>query len=67
MIQISVNGFTRHYERRLAIAELLEDMALAGKRIAVERNGEIVPRGAHGATLLADGDRLEIVIAVGGG
>ena len=42
-------------------------MALAGKKIAVERNGEIVPRGAHGATLLLDGDRLEIVVAVGGG
>ena len=42
-------------------------MALAGKKIAVERNGEIVPRGSHGATLLADGDRLEIVVAVGGG
>ena len=42
-------------------------MALAGRKIAVERNGEIVPRGAHDGTLLADGDRLEIVVAVGGG
>jgi sulfur carrier protein len=42
-------------------------MSLAGKRIAVERNGEIVPKSAHGATLVADGDRLEIVVAVGGG
>jgi sulfur carrier protein len=67
MIQISVNGLTRHYERPLAISELLQHMELAGKKIAVERNGEIVPRGAHGATLLADGDQLEIVVAVGGG
>ena len=67
MIEISVNGITKQYERPLAIAELLERMALAGRKIAVERNGEIVPRGAHGATLLADGDRLEIVVAVGGG
>jgi sulfur carrier protein len=51
----------------MAISELLERMALAGKKIAVERNGEIVPRSAHRATLLADGDRLEIVVAVGGG
>ena len=67
MIEISVNGSTKYYERPLAIAELLERMALAGRKIAVERNGEIVPRGAHGATLLADGDQLEIVVAVGGG
>lgn len=67
MIRVSVNGSTEQYERPLAISELLERMALAGKKIAVERNGEIVPRGAHRATLLADGDRLEIVVAVGGG
>ena len=42
-------------------------MSLSGKRIAVERNGEIVPKSAHGSTLVADGDRLEIVVAVGGG
>ena len=67
MIQVSVNGITEYYERPLAIAELVQRKALAGRKIAVERNGEIVPRGAHGATLLADGDRLEIVVAVGGG
>lgn len=67
MIQICVNGSTKHYERPLPISELLAGMALAGKKVAVERNGEIVPRGAHGATLLIDGDRLEIVVAVGGG
>ncbi len=67
MIRVFVNGSTEQYERPLAISELLERMALAGKKIAVERNGEIVPRGAHRATLLADGDRLEIVVAVGGG
>jgi sulfur carrier protein len=67
MIEIYVNGSTKRYERPLAISDLLAAMALAGKTVAVERNGEIVPRGAHGATLLADGDRLEIVAAVGGG
>ncbi|HUK04254.1 MAG TPA: sulfur carrier protein ThiS [Burkholderiales bacterium] len=66
-MQITVNGSTNLYEPPLAVAELLERMALAGKKVAVERNGEIVPRGAHGSTLLADGDRLEIVVAVGGG
>jgi sulfur carrier protein len=67
MIEITVNGDAQRHERPLALSELLQSMALAGKKIAVERNGEIVPRGAHGATLLADGDRLEIVMAVGGG
>jgi sulfur carrier protein len=67
MIQISVNGSTEQYEAPLVVAELLQRMALAGKKVAVERNGEIVPRGAHASTLLAEGDRLEIVAAVGGG
>jgi sulfur carrier protein len=67
MIQVSVNGVTEHYERPMAISELIERKALAGRKIAVERNGEIVPRGAHAVTLLANGDRLEIVVAVGGG
>jgi sulfur carrier protein len=67
MIHITVNGDTRQYAQPLALSQLLQSMALAGRKVAVERNGEIVPRGAHGATLLADGDRLEIVVAVGGG
>jgi sulfur carrier protein len=67
MIQIRVNGITKHYDYSLAVSELLEHMSLSGKKIAVERNGEIVPRGVHGSTLLLDGDQLEIVAAVGGG
>ena len=67
MIEITVNGDTQRHAAPLLIADLLQNMALTGKKVAVERNGEIVPRGAHGATLLADGDRLEIVVAVGGG
>jgi sulfur carrier protein len=49
------------------VSSLLRRLELAGKKIAVERNGEIVPRSAHGHTLVADGDRLEVVVAVGGG
>ena len=66
-MQITVNGSTRVCEAPLAVTQLLLQMALAGKKVAVERNGEIVPRGAHASTLLAEGDRLEIVAAVGGG
>jgi sulfur carrier protein len=67
VMEITVNGSTRIYEAPLAVADLLQRMALAGKKVAVERNGEIVPRGAHASTVLAEGDRLEIVAAVGGG
>jgi sulfur carrier protein len=67
MIQVTVNGTAQHYEQPLAVSELIGRMALEGKKIAVERNGEIVPKSAHGSTLVLDGDRLEIVAAVGGG
>jgi sulfur carrier protein len=51
----------------MTVAELVEQTGLAGKRIAVERNGEIVPRSRLPEVRLIDGDRLEIVVAVGGG
>jgi sulfur carrier protein len=49
------------------VADLVRELALEGKRIAVERNGEIVPKSSHAATPLAPGDRIEVVAAVGGG
>lgn len=67
MIAITVNGVSRHLDQPLAVSALLEAMALAGKKIAVERNGEIVPKSAHSDTVVEDGDQLEIVVAVGGG
>ena len=51
----------------MTVTQLLEQMGLQGKRIAVERNGEIVPRSTFDQPLLKDGDNLEIVVAVGGG
>jgi len=62
-----VNGKAHRFEQPLELAALLERLALAGRKIAVERNGEIVPKSAHARTLVADGDQLEIVVAVGGG
>jgi len=67
MIQVTVNGAARRFDAPLAITEVVQKLSLAGKKIAVEKNGEIVPKSAHGSTLIADGDRLEIVVAVGGG
>jgi sulfur carrier protein len=67
MIQVTVNGAAHGFDDAIDVAALIERLELAGRKIAVERNGEIVPRSAHRATLLANGDRLEIVVAVGGG
>ena len=67
MIQLSVNGQARRLEHGANVARLLEALELSGKRVAVEKNGEIVPRSRYPDTLLADGDALEIVVAVGGG
>ncbi len=67
MIEVTINGEARRLPAAQSVAGLLESMALAGKRVAGERNGEIVPKSRHGETQLAAGDRLEIVVAVGGG
>ena len=67
MIQLSVNGQVQRLEPGANIAQLLDALELAGKRVAVERNGEIVPRSRYSDTRLSEGDALEIVVAVGGG
>ena len=67
MISVTINGERQQFDTPLNCAELLAKLELAGERVAVERNGEIVPRSRHAAERLADGDRLEIVVAVGGG
>ncbi len=67
MIQLSVNGQVQRLEAGANIAQLLDALELTGKRVAVEKNGEIVPRGRYAATRLSEGDALEIVVAVGGG
>lgn len=68
MHAITLNG--RQHELRgkvTSVADLIRDLDLAGKRIAVEMNGDIVPRSRYADTLVAAGDKLEIVAAVGGG
>ena len=68
LIDLTINGNARSFESaELTVAQLVSKMGLEGKRIAIERNGEIVPRGAYSATPLHSGDKLEIVGAVGGG
>ena len=67
MIAINVNGERREFDAPLNCADLVARLELAGKRVAIERNGEIVPRSRFPEQMLLDGDRLEIVVAVGGG
>jgi len=67
MIHITVNGQSETVPTDFSVLALLEQRGLTGMRLAVERNGEIVPRARHADTLLAEGDTLEIVSAVGGG
>lgn len=67
MITVTINGEPKAFNEALRFEQLVERLGLAGKRIAVERNGEIVPRSQFSTHRLADGDRLEIVVAVGGG
>ncbi len=67
MLEIKINGERRQFPEALTVAGLIEQLGYAGKRIAVERNGEIVPKSQHATSALASGDQLEIVVAVGGG
>ena len=66
-MKITINGESRQFSAPLSVATLVEVLGFTGKRIAVERNGEIVARGRHAEVELAAGDRIEIVVAVGGG
>lgn len=66
-MRLFVNGQAHELPAALNLSELLIRLELSGKRIAVERNGEVVPKSRHGETTLNDGDRLEIIVAVGGG
>jgi len=67
MISLTVNGELRRFEAPLTAAQLIASLELTGKRVALERNGEIVPRGQFDQQQLSDGDCVEIVVAVGGG
>jgi sulfur carrier protein len=68
MPELTLNGERRLFPESCAdLAALVECLGYVGKRIAVEKNGEIVPKSQYAATALTSGDALEIVVAVGGG
>ena len=66
-MKLTVNGKAHECPFETTVSALLEQLALTGRRVAVERNGDIVPRSQHAETVLAEGDQIEIVVAVGGG
>ena len=66
-MDVMLNGQPRSLEPGTTIAALLEAEGLAGRRVAVEINGDIVPRGAHAAHVIDAGDHVEVVHALGGG
>ena len=67
-MNILINGHTKNFDAaQMTVATLVVTLNLAGKRFAIEKNGEIVPRSQFVNMLLQDGDQLEIVGAVGGG
>lgn len=66
-LSVQVNGEARGVPAGASVADLLALIGLEARKVAVERNREIVPRSAYAATLLADGDAIEIVHFIGGG
>ena len=65
-MQIILNGETRDFSAK-TVSELVSELGYTDKRIAIELNGEIVPKSQHATTPLNNADQLEIVVAVGGG
>ncbi len=67
MVQLRVNGEDRHCQDGMSVAALVESLGLGLGYVVVERNGEVVARATAEQTMLAEGDRLELVRAVAGG
>ena len=67
MMTLTINGEPRAFTKLGLLSDLVSDLGLDARKVAVERNLEIVPRSAYAATPLADGDRIEIVHFIGGG
>jgi len=66
-MNLTVNGEDRSFGALASLSDLVAALGLDARKVAVERNLEIVPRSAYGRTALADGDRIEIVHFIGGG
>lgn len=66
-MQVTINGEARRFDQALTVDGLIAALEIEPKKVAVERNLEIVPKSTWASTRIADGDRIEIVQFVGGG
>jgi sulfur carrier protein len=66
-IDVVINGQSRSVIHGTTVENLIVELGLGDRKVAVERNRNVVPRAEHATTMLADGDRLEVVTFVGGG
>ena len=66
-MKILLNGEAREFPGPITLAQLLEQAGYAGRKVAVELNLGVVPRSRHDTQVLAEGDRVEIIHAIGGG
>jgi sulfur carrier protein len=66
-LQLTINGENRAFDGLVDVADLVAALGLDARKVAVERNLEIVPRSTYARTALSDGDRIEIVHFIGGG
>ncbi len=67
MIEVQINGVAQQLPAGLSLAQLLIDLQLQERRLAIEYNLDVVPRSEYATVRLQQGDRLEIVHAIGGG
>ena len=67
MIDITVNGDAMSLTEGTTISDLIHKMELAGQRIAIELNMDVIPRSEHEQKILSAGDEVEVVRAIGGG
>lgn len=66
-MHITLNGEETHFPQPITLTAMLENLALDPRKIAVERNLQIVPHSVYSDTLIEDGDNIEIVHFIGGG
>lgn len=66
-MKLQINGQPREVADDITVSALLQSLEIGKQRVAVARNGEVVPKASHAATVLQEGDKVEVVKMVGGG
>jgi thiazole synthase len=66
-MNVTINGEARAFGAPMTVEALLQELGIDPRKVAVERNLEIVPKSTYGAVMVGEGDRLEVVHFIGGG